>query len=55
MYCPMTKEECKTDCAWFVEGECVIVRLNNIADQLDYVQDAVNALEETIQRKNFAE
>lgn len=55
MYCPLTREECKIDCAWFVEGDCAIIRLNNITDQLEYVQDAVNALEETISKKNFAE
>lgn len=37
MYCPLTREECKTNCAWFVEGICAIVRLNDVADQLDYV------------------
>lgn len=55
MFCPMTKKECRQDCAWFVEGGCSIIRLNDITDQLDFVQDAVNTLEETISKKNFAE
>lgn len=53
MYCPLTREECKTDCAWYVEGGCSTVSLNEIARQLDYVQDTVNTLEETIRKKNF--
>lgn len=55
MFCPMMKKECRQDCAWFVEGGCSVIRLNDIADQLDFVQDAVNTLEETISKKNFAE
>lgn len=53
MFCPMTRNECREDCTWFVEGECVIIRLNSIDSQLDYVQDVVNVLEETIRKKNF--
>lgn len=25
MFCPMTKEECTDDCAWFIEGECAVL------------------------------
>ena len=55
MFCPMTREECKNDCAWFVEGECCICNINRIETDLDYLQDAVSALEETIKAKSFTE
>lgn len=55
MFCPMTKAECREDCSWYVEGGCSVIRLNDIADQLDAVQDAVGELEETVSKKNFSE
>ena len=23
-FCPLTKTECRTDCAWFKEGQCIM-------------------------------
>ena len=54
-WCPLMNNECRSDCTWYVVGECSVIRLNEIANQLDFLQDAVNALEETIQKKNFME
>ena len=45
MWCPMTKEECRTDCAWFREnrrkrpegtdGSCVMVKIDRDLTSID--------------------
>lgn len=52
--CPLMGKSCNTDCAWFVEGDCAITMLSYIVDSLDSVQEAVNALEETIDKMDFS-
>ncbi len=54
-WCPLTKEDCKKSCAWFREGECAIAVLHDIFNTLDFVQDGVNALQETIESKDFTQ
>ena len=56
MFCPMTKEDCKMDCAWFAQGDCAITRLHDVADKLEEVVEVVDcleALEKTITNKEF--
>lgn len=45
---------CNANCAWFVEGECAITMLNYIDNRLDSVQDALNSLEDTIDKIDFS-
>lgn len=52
--CPLMKEECKTECAWFQEEECAVARLHDVVNSLDEVKEAVYTLDETIQKKDFA-
>lgn len=52
-YCPMTTKKCREDCAWYVEGVCAVSRLNDIENQMEYVQEALNNLEETVAKKTF--
>lgn len=54
-WCPLTKEDCKKSCAWFREDECAIAVLHGIFNALDFVQDGVNALRETIESKDFTQ
>ncbi len=54
-WCPLTKEDCKKSCAWFREDECAIAVLHDIFNTLDFVQDGVNALQETIESKDFTQ
>lgn len=55
-WCPLSgmTKHCYTDCAWFVEGGCAMVMLNYIDNKLDLVQDAVNTLNETIEKIDFS-
>lgn len=63
MICPLTKESCDSDCAWFkksrrkfqdghIEGECSVVGMNQCIRE---VSAAIKSLENTIINKNFAE
>ena len=54
-WCPLTKEDCKKSCTWFREDGCAIAVLHDIANSLDLVQDAMNALQETIESKDFTQ
>lgn len=47
-WCPLTKTDCKKECAWFIEGECVFERLHDIANQLEEIKDSVDDLKDTI-------
>ena len=53
--CPILKSDCTTQCALFREDECAFAKLHDIVDNLDYVQDALNALQETIDKKDFSQ
>lgn len=46
MFCPMTKKDCKKDCVWFTfkEGNCSVVRLDEINDRLDEINDRLDEL-----------
>lgn len=49
MYCPMTKEDCrKTDCAWFHEGECAVVCLPELVENLEVMTDALKEVKRGI-------
>ena len=56
VWCPLTKSDCKEECAWFVQGGCAITRLHDIGDKLEEVVEVVNcleSLEQTIKNKEF--
>ncbi len=55
MWCPISNAECKTECAWFTEGECVMMKLKDLPDQLEELRTGMEDLEQTIKMKNFAE
>lgn len=46
MFCPMTKKECRKDCAWFVREECAIMRLHDIAEKAEELTDIVGCLDQ---------
>lgn len=56
--CPLTKEDCTVNCAWFKDGECCIASFPDLVDKLEDVVSSIETLEtlETvIKNKNFAE
>ena len=63
MFCPMTKEECRQDCAWFiesrrkhpdhVEGNCSLTEFRSISDKLNQIEKSLDRLERTIHNTDF--
>ncbi len=53
--CPLTREDCTVDCPWFKNGECCVASLPDLVDKLEDVYISIEALERTIQNKNFTE
>lgn len=53
--CPLTKEECTVNCAWFKDGECCIASFPDLVDKLEDVVSSIETLETVIKNKNFAE
>lgn len=52
--CPLTKQDCTVDCAWFREGECVTTLLYDVLDTtLDDLISSIDSLEQTIKTKDF--
>lgn len=54
--CPVTKEQCTDECAWFSHGECAFVRLHEVADKMEEIVEVVGcleSLEQTIKNKEF--
>ena len=64
-WCPITKLDCRSDCAWFkesrrkfmdhIEGKCSLVSINHISDELKEINNGINRLEHTINNKDFAQ
>ncbi len=50
--CPLMKEECRTECAWFRDEGCAVAKLRNITDHLENVSVAVKLLQNTINHTN---
>lgn len=55
IWCPMAGCDCSDDCAWFAEGECSLMRMHDISDSLDAIQESLTELDDTIKRKKFSE
>lgn len=53
MFCPMTKEECTDDCAWFIEGECAALGVCGVSEHLESLEECIQDLEDTIRKKDF--
>ena len=63
MFCPMTKEECRQDCAWFsesrrkypdhIDGKCLLVVMKSIPEKLDHIEKSIGKLERTIHNTEF--
>ncbi len=52
--CPLTREDCIVDCAWFREGECVTTLLYDVLDTtLDDLISSIDSLEQTVKNKDF--
>lgn len=65
-WCPITKEQCTDECAWFKKsrrryqdgrqnGECSFIGLSYISDRLKEVTDSIKTLNETIKEKSFSD
>lgn len=55
-WCPLTKSDCKKECAWFSQEECAFARLHEVADKVaDAVEviSCLESLEQTIKNKEF--
>lgn len=55
-WCPLTKADCKEECAWFSQGECAFARLHEVADKMEEVVEVIScleSLEQTIKNKEF--
>lgn len=63
MFCPITKSDCRSDCAWFVqsrrkhtdhiEGNCCLVEFSRIPNKIAQMRKAVEKLERTIYNTEF--
>lgn len=52
--CPLTREDCTIDCAWFKDGECATTSLVSTLDlMLDDVISSINNLKNAIENKDF--
>lgn len=51
--CPLTREDCTVDCAWFRDGECCVASLPDLMDKVDDVRISIEALEQTVKNKDF--
>lgn len=51
--CPLTKQDCTVDCAWFKDGECCIASLPDLVERLEDVVTSVDKLEQTIKTTDF--
>lgn len=52
--CPLTREDCTIDCAWFEDGECATTSLVSTLDlMLDDVISSINNLKNAIENKDF--
>lgn len=51
--CPLTRENCTVDCAWFKDGECCIASLPDLVERLEDVVTSVKKLEQTIKTTDF--
>ena len=51
--CPLTREDCTVNCAWFENGECCIASLPDLVEKLEDVVTSVESLEQTIKNKDF--
>ena len=62
-WCPITKSDCRSDCALFVqsrrkytdhiEGNCCLVEFSRISTKIDQIGKAVERLERTIHNTEF--
>lgn len=62
-WCPITKSDCMSDCAWFkenrrkhqdhIEGVCSLLEMGRISNRLKEVNDNINKLEQTIRNTDF--
>lgn len=46
--CPLTKQDCTVDCAWFHDGECAVVSLPDLVDKLEDVTDALKEVKREV-------
>lgn len=51
--CPLTREDCTVDCAWFKDGECCIASLPDLVEKLEDVVISVEKLERTVRTMDF--
>lgn len=51
--CPLTREDCTVDCAWFKDGECCIASLPDLMEKLEDVVTSVDKLEQTVKTIDF--
>ena len=62
MICPLTKEQCTVECAWYAEEQCAFSRLHEISNSLDEISNSLDeihniliTLDDTIANTNFSE
>lgn len=46
--CPMTGKACNGNCAWFHQGECVVMSLPYLVDKLDNMENIENVLRKLV-------
>lgn len=54
-WCPITKSDCRSDCAWFAEGQCAFATLHDISNSLDEIYNTMIELNDTITNKDFTQ
>ena len=51
--CPLTREDCTVNCAWFENGECCIASLPDLVDKLEDITNGLVELQQTIKNIDF--
>lgn len=54
-WCPVTKEQCTDECAWFTDDDCnfgnlyyIANKVSDMADQLEEIRNSIDDLNETV-------
>lgn len=52
MFCPFTKENCKIECACFINGECALCSFPYLAEKLEGIEEANDTIVKQLREIN---
>lgn len=47
-WCPVIKTECVVECAWFVQGECAMVALHQLGNDVEELVEELKISNDTL-------